>query len=72
MKSFGKKNGTVRGIESRYGLNIEEILRKLFVDEDKSHMAIASELGVTYLTVVRWLDRAGVRSRKIDLEEVNE
>lgn len=67
MKPFGSKNGTVRQIEERYGLPIEEVLRSLYVDKNMPKVQMAQVLGVSYVTIVRWLDRAGVYGRQIEL-----
>lgn len=54
-------------IEAKRGENIEEILRRLFVDENKTQKQIADELNISYVTVIKWLHLAGVRSRKLDV-----
>lgn len=54
-------------IESNQGSEIEEVLRRLFVDENKTQYQIAEELSISYLTVIRWLKKAGIRHRRIDL-----
>lgn len=46
---------------------MEELLRRLFVDEHKTQHEIAHILQVSYLTVIRWLKKAGIRHRRIDL-----
>lgn len=54
-------------IETKLGGEIEEILRNLFVDERLSQKEIAQKLEISYLTTIRWLKRAGVYSRRINL-----
>lgn len=46
---------------------MEELLRRLFVDEHLTQHEIARKLQISYLTVVRWLKKAGIRHRRIDL-----
>jgi DNA-binding transcriptional regulator YiaG len=67
MKKFTRKNALINQIETTHGEEIEELLRRLFVDEHLSQHAIANILNISYLTVIRWLKRAGVRHRRINL-----
>lgn len=67
MKPITKKNALMNQIETTHGEEIEEILRRLFVDEEKTQHEISSILNISYVTVVRWLRLAGIRSRRIDL-----
>lgn len=54
-------------IESNQGVEIEELLRRLFVDENLSIEEIGKRLQLSYPHVIRWLRLAGVRSRRITL-----
>lgn len=65
MKTILNKTNTMKQIETRLGGGIEEVLRALYVDEDLSVMAIAEKLGISYVTTHKWLDLAGVRSRRL-------
>ncbi|TCX53797.1 hypothetical protein [Dehalobacter sp. 14DCB1] len=67
MKRMLRKNKLIFQIEKKEGEILEEILRHKFVDENKSMQQIANELNVTYLTVFRWLKKAGVYSRMLKL-----
>jgi DNA-binding transcriptional regulator LsrR (DeoR family) len=67
MKRIATKNQLMKRIETNQGEVMEEILRRLFVDEHKTQKQIASELHISYLTVIRWLHKAGIRSRRIKL-----
>lgn len=67
MKKITKKNRIMTSIESREGDLLEETLRKKFVDENKSTQQIADDLQVSYLTAYRWLQKAGIYSRKLKL-----
>lgn len=57
----------MKQIELTYGEEIEEVLRILFVDQNKTQKEIATELHISYLTVIRWLRASGVRSRRLTL-----
>jgi DNA-binding transcriptional regulator YiaG len=67
MKPIMKKNALIKQIETTHGEEIEELLRRLFVDEHLSQHDIARTLHISYLTVIRWLKKAGIRHRRIDL-----
>jgi predicted HTH domain antitoxin len=67
MKSFTKKNTLIQQIEQKHGEEIEEILRRLFVDEDMSVMGMAQYLGISYVTCQQWLKHAGIRHRRVHL-----
>ena len=67
MKRIENKNYLMKRIETKLGGDIEEHLRRMFVDEHLSHHTIAKELGISYHCLIRWLKRAGVRSRRIQL-----
>ncbi len=54
-------------IETKRGEDIEETLRRLFVDEHMSYMDIAKQLNISYVTVIKWLRLAGVYSRKLNV-----
>lgn len=49
------------------GEDIEEILRRMFVDENKPTETIAKELSISYVTAFKWLRKAGIHSRKLDI-----
>jgi transposase-like protein len=55
-------------LEEKFGIGIEELLRSLYVDQNMSITDIGKELGCTYVTIFKWLQRAGIRSRKIKFE----
>lgn len=62
-----ERNTHIMKIEHTLGEPIEPVLRKLYVDEHTPTHVIAQKLGVSYLTVVRWLAKAGIYSRKLPL-----
>lgn len=69
MKEINKKTKKMREIETKTKERIEETLRRMFVDENKSYEEIAKELSVSYVTVVKWLQLAGIHSRKLNIRD---
>lgn len=67
MKKINNKSAKIKLIENKEGIGIEELLRRKFVDENKSIEKIANELGISYVTTFRWLRMAGIYSRKLKL-----
>lgn len=67
MKKITKKSKTMKKIEIQEKLNIEEILRSKYIDENKPAIQIANELGVSYATIFHWLSLFGIYSRKLKL-----
>lgn len=67
MKNIPHKTPSMKIIETKQGEDIEEILRRLFVDENLTHTQIAQQLNLSYVTVIKWLRLAGVRSRKLNV-----
>ena len=66
MKEIHNKNTKMKNIETNGGMNIEEILRVKFVDENKKVKQISKELNISYVTTIRWLKLAGIYSRKLN------
>lgn len=67
MKPIPNKTPSMQQIEQRFGIPIEELLRIKYVDEHKPHSQIADELNIDYTTVIYWLKKAGIYSRKLQL-----
>lgn len=67
MKHIDKKNVYMKRIEHKQGEIIEELLRKKFVDENKSIETIANELQISYATTIKWLLMSGIYSRKLNI-----
>lgn len=67
MKKIGNKNDKMKQIEVREGALIEELLRQKYVDENKTVKKIANELQISYVTVIKWLNKAGIYSRKLSI-----
>lgn len=69
MKRIPNKNKRMNQIEAMTGEGIEETLRRLYVDEEKSAHQICDELQLSYATTLKWLRLSGVYSRRLDIEE---
>lgn len=67
MKKIRNKSKRILEVEQNKGVEIEEELRKLYVDENKSTEEIAKCLSISYVTAFRWLQLAGIYSRKLEL-----
>lgn len=67
MKPLPQKTSKMRQVEANQGMEIEELLRRLFVDENRSIEAIATKLNVSYPVVISWLRQAGIYGRKLNL-----
>ncbi len=65
MKNISNKTKKMLEIEKREGEKIEEILRIKYVDEKKSINQICKELRISYVTLFKWLEKAGIYSRGI-------
>ena len=52
-------------IEMERGEPIEQLLRRLYIDEDKTVIEIGQELGIAFTTVARWLRQFGIPRRKL-------
>ena len=62
-----KKSKLMLTIEVKYGINIEELLRRLYVDENKTYHQITKELCISYVTVKCWLHLAGIYSKRLHI-----
>ncbi len=69
VKEIHRKTKKMLEIETKTKERIEETLRRLFVDENKSHEEIAKELSISYVTVLKWLNLAGIHSRKLNIRD---
>lgn len=63
MKMLKNKSLLMKWIEMEKGVQIEELLRTLYIDEEKSIREIAKELGVHYNTVNSWLKKIEIEIR---------
>ncbi len=60
-----RKTPYMKLIEARRGEPIEHLLRRLYVDEDKTLEQVSAELGVPLTTVARWIRQFGIPRRKL-------
>lgn len=67
MKHIENKTKRMLEIEEEKGECIEEILRSMFVDENKSIDTITKELRLSYVTTIKWLKQAGIYSRRLNI-----
>lgn len=59
---FVVKGPTEQLIEARFGSDLASLLRRLY-DSGLSQQAVADELGVHRVTVVRWMKTYGIPTR---------
>lgn len=57
----------MKQVENKHNINLEELLRQKYVDENKPVRLIAEELDVGYCNIVKWLNKAGIYSRKLKI-----
>jgi len=69
LKPIKHKNKRMLELEDLHHESIEEILRRLYVDEHKTYHQITEELSISYVTVKRWLKRAGIYSKRLNIRE---
>lgn len=65
MRHIEKKSWRMQQVEQSLGEPLEEVLRRKYVDENKSLYVIAEELGISYRIVLDWLKQAGIYSRNL-------
>ena len=52
-------------IEELFNEPVEELLRRKYVDENKTIQTISSEIGVHYEYAQKWLKKAGIYSKHL-------
>ena len=67
MRSIIYKTRRMKEVEEVVGQSIETYLHRRFVDEDAGLHEISSEINVSYRIVLKWLDSAGIYSRRLGL-----
>ena len=67
MKEILKKTRLMKTIEQKHGIPINELIRKLYVDDNLSINQILQTLKISYATLFKWLKQAGVYSRRLKL-----
>jgi DNA invertase Pin-like site-specific DNA recombinase len=67
MKRIQNKTPLMKQIETNTGEEIEEILRRLYVDKHQSQNEIMKTLSISYVTLLEWLKLAGIYSRRLHI-----
>ena len=67
MKVIEKKTSKMKFIEDKFGVPLEELLRCLYVDQNKSFKQMEKELGLNQTLIIAWLKKAGIYSRRLKL-----
>lgn len=52
-------------VEKTFGESVDEVLRRMYVDENKSVKEISKEIGVGYVTTTKWLHKSNITARRI-------
>lgn len=60
-----RKTPYMKLVEARSGEPIEVLLRRLYVDEDKTLEQVSAEIGVPLTTVGRWIRKFGIPRRRL-------
>lgn len=68
MKKITNKTQSMLSIEAKTKEDIEETLRRLYVDEGMLSHDIAKHLNISYVTTLKWLSQAGIYSRKLRVD----
>lgn len=70
MKQIQNKTNTMKRIEQIYGGGdiLEELLRKLYVEQELTIEEIANKLCLSTGTVYKWLKLADITTRKMKWE----
>lgn len=63
MKKITDKTKTMLYVELIHGVELEALLHKLYIEENKSIREIAALLSVHYNTVNKWLQLTGIQMR---------
>lgn len=65
VKRIESRGKAIERVEIRYHEPIEEIIRRMYVDERMSARRISKELNIAYQTVYDWLRKAGIHSHML-------
>lgn len=72
MIKIEDKTARMKQIEEEYaeplGLELEELFRQMYVDEDLSIEDMGIGLGLGRATIVRWLNQMDINARKMEFE----
>jgi hypothetical protein len=67
MKFIESKTKRMKEVESSFGIELEELLRRLAVNEGLNALQISQRIHVHYDYTRRWLEMSGVYSSKLGL-----
>lgn len=67
MKKIDNKTKKMLEIEKNRGVDVEEVIRQLYVDKNVRMHELCEELSISHTTALEWLSKAGIYSRKLDL-----
>ena len=62
-----KKSKRIIEKEEEWGINVEEALRRLYVDENLHKDEMASRLGISKLTIEKYMKLAHIFSRRLKI-----
>ena len=66
MKTIQNKTKYMLNIEANMKEPLEECLRIMYVDMGMHPNDMCIRLGITYCTLLNWLEKAGIYSRKLE------
>ena len=67
MKDIIRKSEKVLSVEKEYGVRIEDLLRKLYVDDNLSEEKISQMLNLHINTIKKLLPKAGIYSHRLNI-----
>ena len=65
MRTIENKTNTMLRLEREYGVNVEELLRYLYVTKEMTINQIGKELILSDGIIFKWLNLANITTRKI-------
>lgn len=68
MREIRNKTNAMLRLESQYSVNIEELLRRKYVDEGLTIDKLARQLIISRKTAWNWLKEAGITCRRMKWE----
>lgn len=68
MREIKNKTKQMTELESEHGVIVEELLRKVWVDDGLNRDEACAFLCISPVTLKAWLEKAGIWSRRLELE----
>lgn len=65
MKTIPNKSVLIQHLEVKHNEKIEELLRRMYVDDHLPTKQIAEELHLSYATTWKYLQLSGIYSRRL-------